>query len=373
MLFQAPELDDEEKAVLGRIEKNRTSMAYQVRDPQRWTGLLRKDLFARAIRGSNSIEGYNVSASDALAAAEGSEPLEADEAAWDAVTGYRTAMTYILQLADDEEFSYSDALLRSLHFMMISYDLKKHPGRWRPGAIYVRDDETGEIVYEGPEPEQVPPLVSELVDELNARSDLPLIVKAGMAHLNLAMIHPFSDGNGRMARAVETLVLARGGLLAPQFSSIEEWLGRNTPAYYAVLAEVGAGHWQPERDTRPWVRFVIRAHYQQTLTLLRRGREARRLSDLLEDAVSRLGLPERSIVPLFITARGYVITNATYRMHDEISQWQATRDLKKLVDDGLLMPHGSKRGRYYVASDGLKAYWERSKEAREPIPDPFTA
>ena len=60
-----------------------------------------------------------------------------------------------------------------------------------------------------------------------------------MAHLHLAMIHPCRDGNGRLARVVQSLVLAREGILAPQFCSIEEYLGRFTSDYHAVLAEVG--------------------------------------------------------------------------------------------------------------------------------------
>jgi len=62
-----------------------------------------------------------------------------------------------------------------------------------------------------------------------------------MAHLNLTMIHPFSDGNGRMARCLQSLVLARGGKLSPEFLSIEEYLGRNTPSYYQVLSAVAQG------------------------------------------------------------------------------------------------------------------------------------
>ena len=52
-----------------------------------------------------------------------------------------------------------------------------------------------------------------------------------MAHLNLAMIHPFSDGNGRLARCLQTLLLAREQIVSPVFSSIEEYLGQNTQAY----------------------------------------------------------------------------------------------------------------------------------------------
>jgi Fic family protein len=58
-------------------------------------------------------------------------------------------------------------------------------------------------------------------------SDDPL-VRGAMAHLNLVMIHPFRDGNGRMARALQTMVLAQDQVVEPTFSSIEEWLGNNT-------------------------------------------------------------------------------------------------------------------------------------------------
>nr|WP_157474295.1 Fic family protein [Parafrankia sp. EUN1f] len=54
-------------------------------------------------------------------------------------------------------------------------------------------------------------------------------------------IHPWADGNGRMSRSLQTLMIARGGVLAPEFSSIEAWLGRpgNTWEYYRELADRG--------------------------------------------------------------------------------------------------------------------------------------
>lgn len=99
------------------------------------------------------------------------------------------------------------------------------------------------------------------------------MLRAAMAHLNLVLIHPFSDGNGRMARCLQTLVLARAGVLDPTFCSIEEYLGRNTDAYYAVLAEVAGGSFQPARDARPWIRFNLTAHFRQATTTLQRQRE----------------------------------------------------------------------------------------------------
>lgn len=67
-------------------------------------------------------------------------------------------------------------------------------------------------------------------------------------------------------RALQTLVLAREGVVHPLFSSIEEWLGRNTQDYYAVLAHVGEGSWNPTNSALPWVRFCLKAHYQHRPT-----------------------------------------------------------------------------------------------------------
>jgi Fic family protein len=326
------------------------------------------------VRGSNSIEGYNVTIDDAIAAVEGEEPLDPKDEAWLAVSGYRDAMTFVLQKANDGFFTFSAELLKALHFMMLSYDLAKNPGRWRPGPIFVRNESTGERVYEGPEVENVAPLVDELLDDLNAKSegDASNVIRAAMAHLNLVMIHPFSDGNGRMGRCLQTLVLARGGVTAPFFSSIEEYLGRNTQAYYDVLAEVGQGAWHPDRSAKPWIRFCLTAHYRQATTLLKRTREIEKLCDEIEIIVRKAGLPERSVLALADAALGYKVRNATYRNTADVTTLVAGRDLLSLARAGLLEPRGEKRGRYYVATQQILSIRRKLAEPKS-IPDPFVS
>jgi Fic family protein len=257
--------------------------------------------------------------------------------------------------------------------MMQQYDFSKNPGKWRSGPIFVRDDQTGERVYEGPDASAVDALAHELTQTLNSPpAGSPPMVVAAMAHLNLVMIHPFSDGNGRMGRVLQTMVLARGGIVAKEFCSIEEYLGRNRQAYYDVLAEVGAGSWHPERDARPWVRFCLTAHYRQASTLVRRANVMQKLWDLLEHETSLRGLPERSIPVLAEAALGLRIRNATYRKSADISDNVASRDLKLLSDAGLLVPQGAKRGRHYTASDALRTIGEAAArgETRQ-FEDPF--
>ena len=376
MLFATPELRDRELEVLQEIEERKQDLRWQLHEPRRWAGSLRRLSFARAIQGSNSIEGYSAALDDAAAIADREEPLDAKEETWRALSGYRDAMTYVLQLANEPRFVYHEQLLKSLHFMMTSFDLKTGPGLWRPGAIYVHNEETDEIVYEGAPVDLVPNLVSELIYELNTTSDaddVPVVVRAGMAHLNLVMIHPFRDGNGRMARCLQSLVLAREGVLSPVFMSIEEYLGRNTQAYYDVLALVGDGKWQPEYDARAWMRFILTAHLRQARTMLQRVRDSERLWDVLEKLIEKHGLLDRTLMALFDATLGLRVRNSTYRASvapdEEISIQTATRDLGKLVESGLLEPHGEKRGRYYTRSTQLMAPWLQIVAARETRDD----
>lgn len=373
MIYAIPEIEAPEEAALRRIEDLKRQLRFRVAEPRRWVGSVRRVLSARAIRGSNSIEGFDVSVEDALAAVEGDEPAEADERDWLAVRGYQRAMTYVIQLADDRHFEYSSALIRSLHFMMTEYTLEASPGLWRPGPIWIRNDATGEIVYEGPESEKVPDLVQELVDQLKGHEDLPATIRGAMAHLNLAMIHPFRDGNGRMARCLQTLALARDRVLSPEWMSIEEYLGANTQAYYDILAEVGAGAWHPEHDARPWVRFCLRAHYIQAASVLRRIRESERIWVAVDELREAHGLPERVVSSLFDAATGLRIRNASHRKNVEltelveISHQVATNDLGAMVQAGLIVQRGSKRGAHYVAAEPLVEVRERLRSRRLPV------
>ena len=372
IIYETPTLNSEELAVVASIDEVRGRVSYALRVSKRWHGLLRRSVFGRNIQGSNTIEGYNVTVEDAIAAVEGEEPLEAGDEAWAAVVGYRNAMSYVLQLSDDPHFNYNESLLRSLHYMMLQHDLSKNPGRWRPGYIAVRNEQTGEVVYEGPDADLVPSLIGALVDSLNASAnDTPAMIRAALGHLNLAMIHPFSDGNGRMARCLQTLVLAREGILEPQFCSVEEYLGKFTQEYYQVLAEVGQGTWHSNNDPRPWIRFSLTAHYRQAKTILRRIRETERLWDELERLVTHHDLPDRTILALAEAAWGRKVRNATYRPIAEVTENLASRDLAELVAHGLLVPNGEKRGRYYVASELIKAIRSNTREPRLQIEDPF--
>jgi Fic family protein len=370
LIYSAPRLEAVDLAVIELINEQRNILRHRINQtPGQWIGFLRRNTFARALQGSNSIEGINADLAEAVAVIDEEKAESLEEETARALVAYRIAMTYILRTHDDPHFEINLQLIRSLHFMMLNYDLTKLPGQWRPGAIFVVREETEEEVYEGPDAALVHALMTELMEQINDSSDVQPLVRAALAHLNLTMIHPFKDGNGRMARAIQTLVLAHDGILAPVFCSIEEWLGRNTQAYYDVLAKVGQGSWHPENDALPWVRFCLVAHYQQAATLIKRNAEIGHTWEEVEKIANGHGLPDRTQTALMDAAFGYHVRNSRYRQEWEISEVVASRDLKKLCDLGLLDPVGEKRGRYYVAAQILKNLRDRCRDrARAPNP-----
>ena len=372
MIFATPQLPQTYLEVIDLIGQLRETLRFATSDSlNRWTGHLARMALARAIHGSNTMEGINATIDDAVAAVDREEPIGPKDENWEALVGHREAMDYIIQLAKDpKRYSYNEGTILGLHFMMMKYDLSKDPGRWRPSGVHVTNTATNQIVYEGPPALVVPDLMHELIDWLNAPNENHVLVRAAMAHLNLTMIHPFRDGNGRMARALQTMVLSRDAILSPVFSSIEEYVGSHSLDYYAALADVGKGNWHPENDALPFIKFCLTAHYRQANTLLRRLEQMGKLITLLEGELKLKKLHARTITAAIDAAIGLRVRNPTYRKQADISLQLAKIDLANLVAAGLLTPKGERRGRYYLASERLKEI-RQSTRLPHSVVDPF--
>ncbi len=370
-IYGCPDLTPEDRGVLDAIHAMRRQLASAHQTPRRWTGGLRRTMLARAIRGSNSIEGYLVDEDDAAAALDDEEPMSADEQTFAEIRGYRQALGYVLQMAADDHFIFDTSTIRSMHFMMLSHDLSKLPGKYRVGPIYVRDERTGRNVYDGPVAESVPGLMESLAQSLRSGAGVDPIVQGALAHLNLVMIHPFKDGNGRMARTLQTLVLARQAIAEPAFSSIEEWLGANTDDYYRALAITGGPIWSPRPDPNLWISFNLRAHHMQAQTVARRFDEASATWERIDQLVSQHGLPPRTADLLYEATLGYRLRRSSYMKSAGVEHRTATRDLGVLAGLGLLTARGETRGRLYVAGPPLAAVQHEVRATRRQIEDPY--
>jgi Fic family protein len=357
----------------------RDDLRHAVRQtPAKWTQDLRRALTASAIAASNTIEGVRVDVRDVADLMDGErEGIDVGEADKAETLAYQQTMTYIQSLYDVEDFTYSKGLLNALHWMLQGHHHTpgRPAGQWRRKPIFI--SAAGDPLsteYEGPHEDRLPSLTGELVDWLNEGDlDADPLIRAAMAHLNLVKIHPWVDGNGRMSRSLQTLVIARQRVLAPEFSSIEEWLGMpgNTWDYYKVLREVGGPVHSPERDTGPWISFNLRAYHEQAQRVRHRVRRSTDVWMLLDQHADGLGVSERQIGALHEVAVAGRVRRSRHERSEGLNAQQATRDMQALVKAGILTAVGRTKGRHYVAGDRFPPDVLEAARRRHTIRDPY--
>jgi Fic family protein len=370
MLFPTPSLASPDESVLGEIEQMREQLRHQVQaNSAKWTAGLRKFLTADAVAASNSIEGFTVATVDVQDLMDGERDVDVSDENRDETLAYQRMMTYVQTLHDVEDFSYSKGLLNSLHWMLQGHrhSRRKPAGQWRKEAVYVTDARDRSIAaYTAPAANDVPPLMAELVAWLNTNDGAHPLVRAAMAHLHLVSIHPWADGNGRMSRSLQTLMIAREGVLAPEFSSIEAWLGRpgNTWEYYRELKARGAVY-LPDQEVSSWIRFNLTAYHQQAQTVQGRMTRSGQVWQILSDFAASRSFDERMISALHDVAMAGRVRRFRYEQAEGLNRQQAQRDLRDLVAAEVLVPVGRTRSRYYVA--GRRFPEEGLEVARTPI------
>lgn len=352
MIFTVPNITAELGERLDELDRLRQSLGSQVEQLTPWMGTLRRAVRASSIESSTSIEGYSVEPAEAIALTSGGAADGGEDENRLAVACYARAMDHVGAMARDPNFHWTDRVILDLHFDACHFQRDKSPGLWRTGPIAVTGADGG-VDYRGPDGEDVPALMAEVAAWPAGAKDVHPVVRAAMAHLNVTSVHPFRDGNGRVARIVQSLVLAREGLLSPEFSSIEEYLSENTAAYYAALRNTQGGSYQPDRDTSDWVRFCVEAHVSQAGRRLDQVREAAARWEHLEREVGDRGWPERFVIAL----EQSLISGADRAGYGEeagVSPATVTADLRRLLDSGLVEQRGRGPGTRYWASERLR-------------------
>ncbi len=347
-------MTDTVRRKLAELDQLRHELGHQVTQPSLWLGTLRRLVKAASVESSVSIEGFSISDDEAIAIVADEKSAEADDENQLAVACYARAMDHVGVMASDPVFEWRDRVILDLHFDACYFQRDKSAGLWRNDPVFVTGS-NGQRVYEGPPADDVVQLMGEVVEWLRTGDpDAHVVVRGAMAHLHTVSVHPFRDGNGRASRIVQSLVLAREGLLSPEFASIEEYLASHTPEYYAALQRVQGGRYQPERDASEWVLFCIEAHIAQAQQRLEQTADAARRWRVLEDLVSARNWPDRLVVALEQSLIGGT-DRARYERETGISPATASNDFRRLLDAGLITQVGRSRNIRYLASDDLRA------------------
>jgi Fic family protein len=354
MIYRTPPIDRTLVRQLAELDELRKCLGDRAGVAGSWLRSLRRQWRASSAKSSIAIEGFHVPAGEMLAVASGNEPLDPEDEDRMALSSYARAMDHVGVMSDDPAFRWVERVVLDLHFDACYFQKDKDPGRYRRSGIEVTGPGGWPPAYVGPPSEEVPALMSEVIAWLDhGDADTHVVIRAAMAHLHLVSVHPFRDGNGRISRILQSLVLAREGLLAPEFVSIEEHLGRDTNAYYATLQKVQGGSYQPDRGAAPWVRFCVQAHLEQAGRRLEQLAEAGRRWSFLEKLVERHNWPERLVIALEQSLfQG--VDRASYAAEAEVSAPTASNDFRRLVDARLVVQQGKGRTTRYVASENLR-------------------
>lgn len=177
------------------------------------------------------------------------------------IKGYYAAITEVEKLAQ-KQLKLTEKQIQFIHALVVSKgSLKIKPSAYRDGQNVIKDSLTGKIVYMPPEAKDISDLMKAMVNWLNqTETELPCVIRAGIAHYQFATIHPYYDGNGRTARLLTTLILHSGGYDLKGLYSLEEYYAKNLPDYYKAIS-VGPSHnyymGRAQADITAWLEYFI--------------------------------------------------------------------------------------------------------------------
>ena len=176
------------------------------------------------------------------------------------VRGYYAALDEVERLAGSKA-GLTEKSVQSLHALVMGNGkTRAKPTPYRDEKNVIRDSRTSRIVCMPPEAKVVPELMTQMVAWITAKDELPVPLKAAIAHYQYATIHPYYDGNGRTARLLTTLILHLGGYGLKGLYALEEYYARDLKAYYEALT-VGPSHnyhlGRAEADITGWIAYFI--------------------------------------------------------------------------------------------------------------------
>ena len=202
---------------------------------------------------SSQIEGTQSSLSDLLL-------FELDEAPGVPLDDVTEVSNYVAALEHGlarirEGFPLSNRLLREIHAVLLSRGRGsgKQPGEFRLSQNWIGGSRPGNATFVPPPHLAVPDAMSDLERFLHAGNDgLPLLARAGIAHVQFETIHPFLDGNGRVGRLLITLLLCSAGMLREPLLYLSLFLKKHRRTYYELLDSV-----RRDGDWEAWLSFFL--------------------------------------------------------------------------------------------------------------------
>lgn len=260
---------------------------------------------------------------------------------------YREAFNLVSDYLESGE-PITEGLIREIHKRLVDgvRGGEGGPGMYRRVQNYVVNSATGAVTYTPPPPEDVPPLMQELVAWLRAESEVHPALAAGVAQFQLVHIHPFLDGNGRTSRLLSTLCLYRSGYDFKRLFTLSEYYDRDRGAFYRAIRSVR----EADMDLTGWLEFFIGGLATQLVEVKARGEAAIR-RDIL---VKAYRLNERQGMAIERLQQVPSLDIRTFEsICPNVSRRTLQRDLAVLEQKGLVQQEGETNNLVYRLREQL--------------------
>ncbi len=308
-----------------------------------------KDAMVRSVHHGTHIEGNELNLTQAEKVMMGQDVVARARDIQE-VINYRRVMEFIEQSKMQQaEFKVDEELIKKLHHMTVEKILSpERCGVYRATQVVVRNSLTGEVTFTPPVAIAVPIQVKELVDFIThaTSDDIHPILKSGAVHYELVRIHPFVDGNGRVARSLSTFILFREGYDIRKFFSLEEYFDNDAVRYYDSLQSVGRNN----GDLTQWLEYFTEGLAIE-LTKIKEKIEKISVDSKLKERLGGqpLMLTNRQLKLIeYIQKTGFLQNQAFKTIFPMVSEDTVLNELKGLLKAGIIRKSGSTKGAKYV-------------------------
>ena len=309
----------------------------------------REDALARTVHHGTHIEGNELNLTQAEKVMNGQEVVGRERDIQE-VMNYRKAMDFIStsQIADSKS-QIDEEMVKKLHRITVNKILPPEKcGEYRKNQVVIKNNQTGEVSFRPPDASVLLAQIRDLFAFIDRpeEEDLHPILESGIVHYELVRIHPFVDGNGRVARALSTLILFVKGYDIKKFFSLEEYFDRNAQDYYSALQSVSKNN----GDLTKWLEY-----FTEGLAI-----ELSKIKDKVEKISvdgklrQKLGgkpllLSDRQLKIIeYIQETGYLQNQAFEQLFPMVSEDTILNELKGLVKNGIIKKHGVTKGAKYI-------------------------
>ena len=311
----------------------------------------RDEALTRSVHHGTHIEGNELNLSQAEKVLEGEEVVARDRDIQE-VLNYRKVIDYISQFkVQSSKFKVDEETIKKLHRVTVAKILPEDKcGVYRKTQVVVKNNRTLEVSFRPPAANLVSSQIKDLIAFISAKQnqDIHPVLKSGIVHYELVRIHPFLDGNGRVARALSTLILFLEGYDIRKFFSLEEYFDSNAEDYYRALQSVE----KEKGDLTNWLEYFTEGLSIELNKIKERVEKISIDGKIREKLGGKpLLLSDRQLKIIeYIQQTGYLQNKAFEQLFPMVSEDTILNELKPLVANGIIRKQGVTKGAKYVMS-----------------------